>query len=930
MLIPTSLRAAASLSLVFFLGSSSTAWALNGPRCNGRRATIIGTSGPDVILGTPGDDVITALGGDDSVEGGGGNDIICGGTGDDSIVTGSGDDEINSGPGDDTIDAGSGQNSIRTGRGADSITAGDGDDRISAGPGADVIDAGDGANSIKGGRDDDSITAGDGDDKIGAGSGNDRVQAGGGNDRVDGGRGNDACFGAEDVRRCEDTDPGGPNASVVIDVEVDRTTGLVGTGFTFTASALQGELGAVDWTFSDGQVASGPTVVRSFSEAGPATATATSLLANGEKAEASVAVAIFAGGAQGLPGLAVAPLVGDVDNDGVITLKDAHRVIKHSAELEPLPSAESVLAADMDFDGKVTAGDARLIAAAVLAGEQLPRVLLPSSGPPGRVVTVMSPELLDPASLIQVEVGESSFVQSPFRAALGYATFIIPLDTPEGATAVRLLRDGAEVEVFDFDVTASPELPTDPVAALRGFLDDVSSVFEGYKSALDELLVALEVEEEDAELVGAVLEAAQQQSEAGKRDLLAVLDGPAGETLATVFLQYAAANGFLETQAELQELLETLGKNQRQLTAETLLDIVCKLQEFSDALSKAGTVVGAGCDGLLIGALGCALVPQCAPAAPALLAGWGAYCGPAEAFFTISDVVTEIVGEYDADVTLSADPPVAPAPDPSMIRGDFILVGLDDLCAGVGVGGSTFLNKKIAKAATKRLMRKKWQLRAMEKALRTLSEKFAKELEDAVGAIVGKVVDQLRIGEALQGTADKLCSVRGVPFPMDLRPLLRGPTPDVGVTEFGGDGREVSYFCPTDIGDPPVSSVQFSMEVALCTEVAEREVTVGCGLFPVTITMGDNGSANDDIFEVRVNGQRVLTSGVPVRSTSTTIDLPAGEHSVEMLGRAAPDGIGTYFISFTGAQVVSGDATSGRDLVPGARKQFTIAVASQP
>jgi hypothetical protein len=90
--------------------------------------------------------------------------------------------------------------------------------------------------------------------------------------------------------------------------------------------------------------------------------------------------------------------------------------------------------------------------------------------------------------------------------------------------------------------------------------------------------------------------------------------------------------------------------------------------------------------------------------------------------------------------------------------------------------------------------------------------------------------------------------------------------------------------------------------------------------------MGDNGNLLDDIFEVKVDGQTVLTSSAPVRSISTTLNLPAGNHGVQMIGRAAPDGVGTYFIEFSGATVVSGDPLSGTDLTPGVVKNFTIRV----
>ena len=45
--------------------------------CHGFAATIVGTSGNDLLIGTPGDDVIVGLGGNDNIKGWGGKDRIC-------------------------------------------------------------------------------------------------------------------------------------------------------------------------------------------------------------------------------------------------------------------------------------------------------------------------------------------------------------------------------------------------------------------------------------------------------------------------------------------------------------------------------------------------------------------------------------------------------------------------------------------------------------------------------------------------------------------------------------------------------------------------------------------------------------------------------------------------------------------------------------
>jgi hypothetical protein len=58
------------------------------PMCDGKPATIVGTTGDDVLRGTDGDDVIVGRGGSDRLVGRGGNDALCGGNGDDVLVGG--------------------------------------------------------------------------------------------------------------------------------------------------------------------------------------------------------------------------------------------------------------------------------------------------------------------------------------------------------------------------------------------------------------------------------------------------------------------------------------------------------------------------------------------------------------------------------------------------------------------------------------------------------------------------------------------------------------------------------------------------------------------------------------------------------------------------------------------------------------------------
>jgi hypothetical protein len=94
--------------------SAATTPALRGS-CEGKSATIRGTSGDDKLRGTSGPDVIVGLGGDDTIRGRGGNDTICGGAGEDEIFGGKGDDRLWGGTGEDDLHGGPGDDFFHEG-----------------------------------------------------------------------------------------------------------------------------------------------------------------------------------------------------------------------------------------------------------------------------------------------------------------------------------------------------------------------------------------------------------------------------------------------------------------------------------------------------------------------------------------------------------------------------------------------------------------------------------------------------------------------------------------------------------------------------------------------------------------------------------------------------------------------------------------------
>jgi hypothetical protein len=101
-------------------------------KCQGKTATLAGTSGADNLKGTAKRDVIVALGGRDTVNGRGGNDLICGLAGKDNLKGGAGKDTLVGGAGADKLLGGAGKDKLQGQAGKDTCNGGPGSDTQSS------------------------------------------------------------------------------------------------------------------------------------------------------------------------------------------------------------------------------------------------------------------------------------------------------------------------------------------------------------------------------------------------------------------------------------------------------------------------------------------------------------------------------------------------------------------------------------------------------------------------------------------------------------------------------------------------------------------------------------------------------------------------------------------------------------------------------
>ncbi len=194
---------------------------LEGPDpvvCDGRLATLFGTSGDDVLTGTAGADVIAGLQGNDIIRGLGGDDVICGGKGNDVIIGGQGFDILFGAQGDDVIYSAEAEGETSTavlgdsrgarifaGIGNDTVIGSDRWDRMQGGPGSDQLLGFGGNDWMRGGTGNDVLVGHGGADDIYAGAGSDRVDGDARDSNVRGGPGADACSnvaGADSWKGC--------------------------------------------------------------------------------------------------------------------------------------------------------------------------------------------------------------------------------------------------------------------------------------------------------------------------------------------------------------------------------------------------------------------------------------------------------------------------------------------------------------------------------------------------------------------------------------------------------------------------------------------------------------------------------------------------------------------------------------------------------
>ena len=731
--------------------------------------------------------------------------------------------------------------------------------------------------------------------------------------------------------------PAGPAALVEI---VGKSTASVGTPVVLrvqTHAVASGvTLERFDWTFSDGQVMSGEEVSVTFADAGVYTATVEAVSGTAVIAEATATISVFDAAAGANPGFESIPKkFGDVGQDDRLGLDDLLLAAQGAAGLTQGAAAlydrdaRGYQAADMDLSGAVDEKDVGLIAQALLSGQELPSAILDDSVYPGSVATMVSPALNDPDADISISVGGVQ-VPSLVRAVLGYATFVVPKNVRASNSEVEVVveADGVVADRMQVLLMRMPAKP--PVSAkddVMAFFEQLAEWLASYEANSADLIEqngGLSTDATDIALAGARVMALDL--EAAMNELEVLFDGPGGEELAEQIQDVLYANGLADFRQKFGTSASTargIGPKSGFLSPSAVCDfyvpLVCDLKLAVLAINDGGTMMVAACSAVSLLAIASGI------GAAGGLTAFGAICVPLASGMVIANWLGEVFNVIEMDMRLSTSTVNLSSMEMATITAEVTFLKLGNLCKYLSPTAliTLVLEKWVGKRAMGVLLRKS----ATKKALGDLWIKIGETAYVALLEKLQEAIQDLALSKfsgAMDSYMKNLCANI---------PGSGGVTADAG--DFGlmatnggklrlmSDGT-ASLACPMQSPGFP-GFVEVTGAKVICGDLKSDKVKVNCEGRQVTITMGDNGSLNDDIFEVSIGGRTILTSSVPVRSVSTTVDLPLGRTTVVMSGRAAPDGIGTYYIQFSGATVVSGQ-TSGEDLVPGVRKTFVIEV----
>jgi len=626
-----------------------------------------------------------------------------------------------------------------------------------------------------------------------------------------------------------------------VQVIADRHSGIPGTTFTLTASLISEDPQSVDesvrwqWDFGNGANAEGQHVTVAYQASGVFVVELTATDSAGRQGTSRTALTVFSEeGAAKLPG--------DVDGDGLVAENDAELILSYIGNIEPLEE-ESKNAADVNLNGSVDLEDEELVRNAVDEDLISPRALLPNTGTPAEIVTILSPLLLNPNVYAEVTI-DSLYTTEVFRYYLGYGTFVIPLDLwgadpttlPESQEIlIELVIDGTVQDVFTFELRALETITAPPGQLIADAIQNAKEVCTVLREDLAIYLQGFDATEEERTLVLGLVDIMESEASDLVQQYEQFMEKMNADSLKLI-TYIACANGLIETKNSMNNYLSNRSSSGRSASGVAdfifgndadAIDIICSLKRGCEFMIRLDDILSPLCIGVELWFL-----REINPKLKATALGLVLKCKTISSLALTAELISALVPNVKKRLELVADPPEI---KPGQITEVSIYGRIDmtELCSLSLEKLTDFLAEKIIERYLKKYLPKK-VVRILQKSdIEDISwfSQIIDRLKDIYKDSVGSLIEFLEIEEKLKKLSEYICDkVTGL-LPDDKKRILLTPnnifkTPNpsnAGQYEFTED-KTVKYTLDPAYG---CSYVKLRAEKEACNETYEGELILG-------------------------------------------------------------------------------------------------------
>ncbi|GAB2198253.1 beta strand repeat-containing protein [Sessilibacter sp. MAH4] len=598
------------------------------------------------------------------------------------------------------------------------------------------------------------------------------------------------------------------------------------------------------------------------------------------------------------------PTIGDLNGDGQIDLVDVVLATQRFGGLRDAADRDEAIAANIDLDADFDLVDVELLCSIVASQDFIARFISPPQNIPGGSALVISPNLVAPLDSLAITVNGFA-AQSITQFAQGYVYFTIPAEASlAGVTAsVQVdVQSGGNIlsDTFTVELGEQPLPPSDATIDVMDFLNEFERAFELQQLSLDALLSDLSVTGQNSAVLGASLTVGRANLSTTFDQFRLLLIDNNDSPLAAVLQQALYANG-LDAFRSLLSTTDEAITNGTSVNPSGLLDVcsetvpsLCHLQDTFDLTRAATTLIGLSCDALEVSVLSESLPADA-------VAAWTEQCPVVTSELAFASTIADLFSDTELRLRLLANPTEQMVGQRSQITPQLDVTGGETVRRFVDAQmisgtGDVELQAILADQVISNLLAGRASNGALVDLLDLLGNDLLALLTSQVSAVTGQPTSAAEVTGILSDVGSQyLALFIDQSITLDATRIFDANSAvggDLSVT--APDQADFGCFAPGDANFVQFADVNGQVQIR--DLVQQKSVEITCGVMPIRIRFGDNGSIKDDIFELRINGESTVIAEDPNVLLENTYQLPFGINELEFVGRASAMFGGTIIV----------------------------------